>query len=339
MLAMLMRYLEWVAALPVATWASHAPRGWTVGLAVAGVLWMLAPRGVPGRALGGVWMLPLTLLLPPAVPAGAARIIVLDVGQGLAVFVATAQHTLVYDTGPRFNDAVDAGGRVIVPFLRAAGVARVDALVVSHADTDHSGGAMSILRALPVAQLVSSLPLDHPIVAGAARSTATSRCVAGTQWQWDGVKFTLLYPEASHYADSTRKSNDLSCVLQIESAGGSVLLTGDIEARGEAELVQRSPAMRPSDVLVVPHHGSRTSSTSAFIAGVSPRVAIFAAGYRNRFGHPRGDILARYLHAGAARLRTDLQGAITVTLAAGEPVAAVAERELHRHYWYDAPID
>ena len=126
----------------------------------------------------------------------------------------------------------------------------------------------------PSRKLISSLPADHPIVARAARTSVASRCFAGTQWQWDRVTFTLLHPDARHYADSTRKSNDLSCVLRIESAGGRVLFTGDIEARSEAELLQRAPAMAPSDVLVVPHHGSRTSSTSAFIAAVSPRVAV-----------------------------------------------------------------
>jgi competence protein ComEC len=338
-LALLMRYLEWIAGLPVATWASHAPRGWTVGVAIAGVLWMLAPRGVPGRWLGSAWMLPLTLLVPQGLPEGGARIVVLDVGQGLAVLVVTAAHALVYDTGPRFNDSVDAGGRVIVPFLRAAGVARLDALVISHADTDHSGGAMSILRAIPVAHLISSLPHDHPIVERVARTSIPSRCVAGTTWEWDRVTFTLLHPEARHYVDPARKSNDLSCVLQIESAGGRVLLTGDIEARAEAEMLERAPAMRPSDVVVVPHHGSRTSSTSAFIAAVSPSLAVFAAGYRNRFGHPRPEVVARYLNAGVGRLRTDLQGAITLLLESGQPVYATAERETHRRYWYDVPID
>jgi competence protein ComEC len=198
---------------------------------------------------------------------------------------------------------------------------------------------MSILRALPVAQVISSLPAEHPIVAGAARTSVASRCFAGMQWQWDRVTFTLLHPDARHYADSMRKSNDLSCVLQIESAGGRVLFTGDIEARSEAELLQRAPAMEPSDVLVAPHHGSRTSSTSAFIAGVSPRVAVFAAGYRNRFGHPRADVLARYLRAGVARLRTDLQGAVTLVLKPGKPVVAIVERESHHRYWYDMPVD
>ena len=338
-LAVLMRYLEWVASLPSAALTTHAPRGWTIVVAIAGVLWLLAPRGIPGRMLGGTWMLPMALLLPPAVPTGGVRMTVLDVGQGLAVLVATAHHTLVYDTGPRFSDTADAGARIVVPFLRAAGVARVDALVVSHADNDHSGGALSLLRALSVTRLISSLPLDHPIIAHARRDARPTRCVEGMWWEWDGVTFTVLHPHPADYAQSARKSNDLSCVLRIESAGGSVLLTGDIEAAAELELLQRSPAVLMSDVLVVPHHGSRTSSTTAFVAAVAPRMAIIAAGYRNRFGHPRAEILARYLHAGAGRPRTDLQGAITVGIDPGKPIAAEAERDRRRRYWYDPWYD
>jgi len=336
-LALLMRYLEWIAGLPVATWNSHAPACWTVAVAIAGVLWMLAPRGIPGRLVGSVWMLPMALLVPPAVPVGDARIVVLDVGQGLAVFIATATHTLVYDTGPRFNDSVDAGGRIVAPFLRAAGVTKLDALIVSHADTDHSGGALSLLRAVPVAAFRSSLQDGHPIVAEASRNAASTRCIAGSTWQWDGVTFALLHPQRAHYDDAARKSNDISCVLQVEARGGRMLLTGDIEARSEGELLQLMPPMGASDVLVVPHHGSRTSSTPAFIAGVAPVLAIFAAGYRNRFGHPRDDVVARYRDAGAAPIRTDIGGAITVTLSAGRTADAFAERVRHRRYWYDKP--
>jgi len=334
-LAVLMRYLEWAAALPSAAWASHAPRGWTVALAIGGVLWLLAPRGVPGRALGAAWMLPLALP-PPAVPFGGARVTVLDVGQGLAVFVATERHALIYDAGPRYGDTADAGGRIVVPFLRAAGVARIDTLVISHADTDHSGGARSIIQQIPVTRLVSSLPAGHPIIVQSAQDVAASPCVAGSRWQWDGVTFTMLHPAPAHYGDPMRRSNDLSCVLRIEAAGGSVLLTGDIETASELELLHARAESLRADVLIVPHHGSRTSSTAAFIAAVSPRIAVIAAGYRNRFGHPRGEILARYLHAGASRMRTDLQGAIDITLAQDLPLAAAGERERRKRYWYDA---
>jgi competence protein ComEC len=264
--------------------------------------------------------------------------IVLDVGQGLAVLVVTAHHALLYDTGPRFNDAVDAGGRIVVPFLRATGIARLDALIVSHADSDHSGGALSILHAVPVDRVVSSLPADHPIVAYRARGPPATHCVAGMQWTWDGVAFEIVHPLLSAYTEGARKSNDLSCVLRIVSAGGSVLLTGDIEAASEAEILARDAAIA-ADVLVVPHHGSRTSSTPAFVAAVSPHFAVIAAGYRNRFGHPRGEILARYAHAGAARPRTDHGGAITVALIPGQPIEVFAERERARRYWYDVPAD
>jgi competence protein ComEC len=331
----LMRYLEWLAALPLAAWSSHAPRGWTVALAVAGILWLMAPRGVPGRALGALWTLPMALLLPPGVPEGGVRVVVLDVGQGLAVLVSTARHALVYDTGPRFNETIDAGGRIVVPFLRATGVSQLDALIVSHADSDHSGGAVSILHALPVHRLISSLPRDHPIIAGNARGPPSIRCSVGMRWRWDGVDFEILHPAVAAYADASRRSNDLSCVLRIVSAGGSVLLTGDIEAASEAEMLGRA-AVLAADVVVVPHHGSRTSSTPAFIAAVSARFAVIAAGYRNRFGHPRGEILARYAHAGAARPRTDMGGAITVTLIPDAPIDVAAERERARRYWYDA---
>jgi competence protein ComEC len=333
-LAALMRYLEWLAALPLATWTSHAPLAWTVGVAIGGVLWLLAPRGVPGRALGVLWALPMALLPPTVVPDGALRVVVLDVGQGLAVVVATARHALVYDTGPRFNDSVDAGGRIVTPFLRAAGIARVDALVVSHADSDHSGGALAILRAVPVARLISSLPPDHPII-GSASAASHTRCEAGERWDWDGVAFELLHPPRTAYADDARKSNDFSCVLRILAGADALLLTGDIEALSEAELLAHDAASLRASVLLVPHHGSRTSSTPAFIDAVAARVAIVAAGYRNRFGHPRGDVLARYARTGAALPRTDLQGAISVTIDPGKPLAAIGERERRRRYWYD----
>lgn len=335
LLAMLMRYLEWLAALPLSAWTSHAPRGWTVAVAVAGVLWLFAPKGVPGRPLGMLCALPMFLLPPPAVPEGGVRVTILDVGQGLAALVETAHRALLYDAGPRFGDSADAGGRIVAPFLRAAGVGKLDLLVVSHADIDHSGGASSVLAAVPVASLLSSLPADHPIVAMAS----ARRCIAGLRWTWDGVAFEILHPDRSAYADVARKSNDLSCVLRVVSQGGTVLLTGDIEAASEIELLARDASALRADVLVVPHHGSRTSSTPAFIAAVSPRSAVIAAGYRNRFGHPREDILARYAAAGAERPRTDLQGAITVLLAPGETVTAIGERDRRRRYWYDLPGD
>jgi competence protein ComEC len=333
----LMRYLEWAAALPAATWVSHAPRPWTVAVAIGGVAWLMAPRGIPGRALGSLLLCPLALVTPPTVPVNGVRIVVLDVGQGLAVFVATAHHALLYDTGPRFNDAVDAGGRIILPFLRAAGVRRLDMLVISHADSDHAGGAVSILHGVPVAQTTSSLPANHALVAQAGMRGQSIRCIEGAGWTWDGVAFTILHPARPDYDDASRKSNDLSCVLKIDAAGGSALLTGDIEAASEQALLERDRRALRADVLVVPHHGSRTSTTRGFVDAVSATVAVIAAGYRNRFGHPRAEVLARYRRGGAARPRTDLQGAITVSITPEGRVTTYTERERRRRYWYDAP--
>jgi competence protein ComEC len=331
-LAALMRYLEWLAALPLAAWAAPAPRAWTILVAIAGTLWLLAPRGVPGRALAVAWMLPVVLLRPPVVPEGSVRMTVLDVGQGLAVVVETTRHALVYDTGPRFNETVDAGGRIVVPFLRASGVSRLDTLIVSHADSDHSGGALAILRALPTRIVLSSLPDAHEIVAAARRAGTVRRCSAGMRWHWDGVDFDLVHPAADSYAESSRKTNDLSCVLRVVTAQGrAILLTGDIEARSEAEILARDASAR-ADVLVVPHHGSRTSSTVAFVDAVAPHIAVIAAGYHNRFGHPRPEIVARYAGIGATLPRTDLQGAIT--LGPEEPPVATSERDRKRRYWY-----
>src|SRR5262245_38395312 len=249
--ATLMRLLEALAAWPAATWAQHVPPAWTVVLATVGVALLLAPRGVPGRWLGTAWLLPMFCVLPARPPEGAARMTVLDVGQGLAAVVETRTHTLVYDTGPRFGDATDAGGRIVAPFLRSRGLRTVDALVVSHADVDHSGGALSLFEAVPIATLHSSLPADSAIAGRAAAGGTTSRCRAGQRWQWDGVAFEFLSPPADRYAIDGVKTNDLSCVLKVTAAGRALLVAGDIEAGSEAHLLHDNPGSLAADVLVV----------------------------------------------------------------------------------------
>jgi competence protein ComEC len=336
LLAALMAVLEWLATLPAAVWSQHAPPAWTVAVATIGVVLLIAPRGIPGRMLGLVWLLPLFFVRPEPPPNGGFRLTALDVGQGLAVVITTARHALVYDTGPRFGDTVDAGGRIVAPYLRGAGIRSLDALVVSHQDLDHAGGALSLLQTVPVAALWSSLPADNAIVARASAQGTVQRCAAGQQWDWDGVRFTMLYPPPSQYAIDGIKTNDLSCVLRIDSSYGSALLTGDIEARGEAMLLQQKSPLR-ADALLVPHHGSRTSSTPPFVSAVEPRVAIFTAGYRNRFGHPRAEVVARYERIGAALMRSDRHGAVTLTFGPGIRLSPAAARDNQRRYWYDPP--
>src|SRR6266567_4691273 len=254
--------LEALSALPAAVWEQHAPPVWAIAAGVVGVLWLLAPRGLPGRALGWAWLAPLFVIVPLLPPPGAFRVTVLDVGQGLAVLVQTSAHALLYDTGPRFNESADAGDRIIAPMLRGTGVARLDAMIVSHQDSDHSGGALSLLQTVPVTWLGSSLPLEHSIVRARIESGETAeRCIAGQRWQWDGVDFALLHPVEANYVNPKLKANDLSCVLRVSNPAGSALLTGDIEARTEADLIRREGKGLRADLLVVPHHGSRTSST------------------------------------------------------------------------------
>jgi len=337
-LAPLMRFLEMLAALPDATWQQHAPPPWTVAAGCVGTVWLLAPRGVPGRGWGVLWLVPLLVVRPAPLPEGAFRLTVLDIGQGLAAIVETRHYTLVYDTGPRFTETSDAGGRIIAPFMRASGLRRADGLMISHQDLDHSGGALSLMQTIPITWFASSLPAEHPIVVRAQASVTPIACRAGQQWTWDDVRFTVLHPTDDEYQDTYAKTNDRSCVVRIDSRFGSALLTGDIEAKTEALLVRTRPALLRADVVLVPHHGSRTSSTTAFVRAVAPTIAVVGCGYRNRFGHPRPDIVARYTNNGIRVVRTDLEGAITLTFAAGEALLPASARAARARYWLDMPV-
>lgn len=319
----LLEFLESCASLPGALWQQHVPLPWTVALASGGVAWMLAPRGVPGRACG-IAMLAPAFVLPAASPApGEAWITTFDVGQGLAVMVRTASRTLLYDAGPAFGPDADAGSRIVVPELRALGAAGVDLLVLTHADTDHVGGALSVLESLEVQSLASSLPRTHLLH---ALAPASRRCLAGETWEWDGVRFSFLHPRAD---EGAVRRNNRSCVLKVTAGGAAMLLTGDIEHEAEAEL----PASEvKADILLAPHHGSASSSSRELIRAVAPRWAVIAAGYRNRFGHPSAEVLERYRSAGAAVLRTDLDGAIHAVLGRGE-LRLESERSRRPRYW------
>ena len=321
----LLQFLEWCAALPFALWQSHAPAPWTVPLALVGAAWLLAPRGLPWRAGGVALMAPAFALAPPAPAQGEAWITVFDVGQGLAVLARTASRVLLYDTGPAFGPEADGGSRVVVPALRGAGLTRVDLMVLTHQDADHVGGAQSVLESLEVGAIASSLAAEHPLHALAA---ARRRCRAGERWQWDGVRFAFLHPPA---AVREARRNDQSCVLRIDTDGGSMLLTGDIERASEEKLVGGKNLDR-TDVLLVPHHGSRSSSSPALIAALRPRYAIVPVGYRSRFGHPAPEVLQRYGAAGVQLLRTDVDGAISVRLN-GLDFRLEAERRRRGRYW------
>lgn len=317
LMAQLMVLLEWLAGWPV--WQQAAPPLWASLLAIAGVVWLLLPRGFPARWLGLCLLMPALAWPPPRPGPGTAWVDVLDVGQGLAVLVRTAGHTLLYDTGPLYSAESNAGLRVVVPYLRATGVRQLDTLVVSHRDKDHAGGVTAVQAYLPVTRLLTSIT-----------ELGGEPCSAGQNWVWDGVRFAILNPDSADYALTSKKTNSMSCVLRIDNASGSVLLTADIEAADERTLIARMPDRLRSEVLIVPHHGSNASSTAEFIAAVSAREAIFSAGYRNSFNHPRQDVLERY--AASRQWRTDRDGAVRIVLAG--PPEVSAWRKEHGRYWY-----
>ncbi len=326
----LMSLLTWLAGFPWAVWQQHAPPAWAWLLALAGCAWCLLPRGFPARLLGAVLMLPMVLVPPPRPLPGEAVVTTLDVGQGLAIHVQTAGHDLIYDTGPIYSLEANSGNRIIVPYLRGRGVPRLDGLIVTHQDKDHSGGAEAVLDSLPVDWLMSSLAFEHDL---SAYPVEAFPCADGQAWDWDGVRFEVLHPVIAQYDAVQKKTNDMSCVLKVTSAHGSALLTSDIEAVSEAALLERHGAALKSDVLVVPHHGSRTSSTPEFIAAADAAIAIFPVGYRNRFHHPNAQVFERYRASGARIHRTDLDGALTVAFTR-DGLRLRGERAWRPRYWH-----
>jgi competence protein ComEC len=329
LMAGLMALLDWLAGSAWAVWQQAAPTAWAAALGTVGSAWLLLPRGFPARWLGLVLFLPLLLTSPARPGEGEALVRVLDVGQGLAVHVQTARHDLLYDAGPAYSADANSGDRILVPYFRAAGVRRLDRLVVSHQDKDHEGGAEAVLAALPTDLLLTSVSGDHPL---SALPIPHRICRDGDSWDWDGVRFQVLHPTEADY-DRARQTNDLSCVLRVQTAFGSALLTGDVAARNEAELLARHRDGLSADVLVPPHHGSRGSSTDELVGAVRPRQVVFSAGYRNRFGHPAAQVVERYRDIGADLYRTDRDGAVTVLLGR-RGLAPTLERQVQRRYWH-----
>ncbi len=321
-------YLQLLARLPFATVSIATPALWAGAAGVLGGL-LLAMR-LPWRlrALGLPLMLPV-LLWQPARPApGQFELLAADVGQGNAVIVRTAAHTLVYDAGPRFGSESDAGHRVLVPLLRALDE-RVDTLVLSHRDADHVGGAPAVLAMQPQASVLSSIEDGNELQA----LRPAQRCAAGQRWVWEGVSFELLHPQDSDYA-VPGKSNAMSCVLRISNGAQTALLAGDIEQPQEARLVAAhgGDGRLRADVLLVPHHGSKTSSSAAFLDAVQPGLALVQAGYRNRYGHPALAVLERYGERGIRVVESARCGAALWSSALAQQL--VCQREAAPRYWH-----
>lgn len=329
MVEVLAHGLQWLSGMPGAVWLAPVPQAWIFVCALLGTLWLLAPSGWPCRWLGWFAWLPLVLNVPTRPNQGQMWVTVFDVGQGVALLLETHGYRLLYDTGPSYSLVSNGGERVIVPYLKARGIAALDGMVVSHNDNDHSGGALSVLEEMRVSWVASSLSLTSPIVAAAPDHR---RCAAGQSWSWDGVRFEMLQPDSASYDNQTLKPNARSCTLKVTLGTQSILLPGDIEAKQEAQLLENQPEKLRSTVLLAPHHGSGTSSTAPFLAAVQPEIALFQVGYRNRYRHPKPEVFERYGDLGITRLRNDEAGAITLHF--GAKLQFSEYRQDHARYWY-----
>jgi len=314
--------LQQCAQLPFATLQMNHLPVWMTLAALLGVVWMLLPAGVPGRTMGLLLVVPLLWSSPSRPERGSFWFTLLDVGQGLACVVETADHVMLYDTGPAFASGFSTAEAAVLPFLSRRGYPRIDRLVLSNADRDHAGGVETVLAALPVGDLLSGEP---------ERLAQARPCHPGERWEWDGVSFEVLHPSpGAHYL----RANDRSCVVRVSNRHWSLLLPGDIEAEGERQLMESGDGDLATRILVAPHHGSATSSSQAFVEAVAPEWVLFSTGYRNRYGFPRPSVAERWRRSGARLVDTAESGAVSFRLPSdARAPQIVLQRERTRHYW------
>jgi competence protein ComEC len=302
-------YLSWLANLPQALWWHGINNIWILIAAMVGLVILFLPRSWPARWLGLIWCLPLFCFQPAAPKSGQVWLTLLDVGQGLSAVIRTAHHTLVYDAGPKSFTGFDAGQAVVIPYLLHDNINRVDTLMISHGDNDHIGGANAIIKNLTVKKILTSVPQRFHF-------KNTVACHAGQRWQWDGVKFKVLYPPVNQ----PYLGNNSSCVLRISIGDKHILLDGDIEKLAEQWLLKHHQNVT-ANIIVVPHHGSKTSSTLPFVRAVHPQLALFPLGYFNRFAFPSKKVVLRYQHVGAKIFTTAHDGAILIKVDSRMPLA------------------
>lgn len=313
-------FLEWLNKFQ--STHLHVPQ-MSQGLVIStlsGIILLLMPRGLPGRWLGGIFLLPVLLIKLEGPATNEFEFTLLDVGQGLSAVIRTEHHTMLYDTGPKFSADFDTGQAVVIPFLKSIGIDILQKVIISHGDNDHIGGYNSLIKDVDVHETLTSVPEK-------LEGVSVVPCKKGQQWQWDGVTFTILHPNQETYANG----NNRSCVLKVDNGLHSVLLTGDIEAAAELDLLKQGIDL-DADILVVPHHGSNTSSTAAFIDAVSPEYALFPAGYRNRYHFPVPSVIERYRNSDIQLLDTASSGAIRFNI--GSEIATPVRYRLQEgHFW------
>ena len=324
----LWRVLEYFSAMQYSQWQQFMPQAWTLFPAFIGIMLAIAPRGFPARYLSIIFLLPLFLVKPEKLELNEMQFTLLDVGQGLSAVVQTRNHVLVFDTGPKFRSGFNTGDAVVLPLLKNIAVNKLDILMISHGDNDHIGGMQSILENIPVNNIISGVETN---AIKNKQQLNAKPCIAGQKWHWDGVDFELLHPIGSDFIE---KGNNGSCVLRVSVADQVFLLTGDIEKQAEKYLMKMQPDKIQANVLVAPHHGSNTSSTSAFIKTVNPDWVLFPAGYANRFKHPTKKVLKRYVESKVDYLITGNQGAISFKVNDEGRVSVSTYRQENKRFWH-----
>ncbi|MCW8885118.1 MAG: DNA internalization-related competence protein ComEC/Rec2 [Motiliproteus sp.] len=323
--------LNWIWHPPVISYGALV-------MALLGVLVLFLPAAFPGRWLGTLLWLPMLTGSTQPFRDGEFRLTTLDVGQGLSVVVETANHRMLYDTGRSFRSGFNLAEAVVEPYLRQRGIHQLDLLMISHGDNDHAGGAVNIVKAFEPERVISSARFE---------GIATTPCYAGQRWHWDGVDFELLHPQPLAFPKSLLKStalskpnhsssrNNRSCVLKISGLQSSVLLTGDIETVVEEQLLKKYGEFLNVDILLAPHHGSKSSSSDSFLDQVSPEMVIVSSGYRNRFGHPHPSVIKRIRQREIPVYDTAKSGAISVQSSVKQPLLLIEYTEKKQHYWWN----
>ncbi|MDH5393169.1 MAG: DNA internalization-related competence protein ComEC/Rec2 [Gammaproteobacteria bacterium] len=323
-LSYLVMVLRVLSEYPFSVWVHSESSIISLLLALTGLLLLFSPYAFPARALSVLLLLPLFTSKAQSLPDNAFELHVLDVGQGLSVYIKTKDHNLLFDAGAKFSQRFDLGEKVVVPFLRNQGVRKLDRLIISNGDNDHIGGAQAVIDHIQTAAVIGR---DTEKITHAH----SSLCVRGQKWNWDGIAFEMLHPLSQDY----KKRNNYSCVLKVSNAVNSVLITADIESRAEKELLKQQASALNATVLIVPHHGSNTSSSRDFLKAVNPKIAIYSSGYLNRYRFPHAKVVARYTEQGIAQLNTAKSGHISLIVDENSLNArALSYRQQYRRYWH-----
>ena len=313
-------FLDYLAALPWSQWRTIKPEPVPLLLAFIGVILLASPKAWPAKYWGLLLLIPLIWPKQIFVNHGEAEITLLDVGQGLSTVIKTKRHTLLFDTGAKYSQHFDAGAAVVMPFLQQQGIKRLDMVIISHKDNDHRGGYTSIQNKIKIIDALSS---HH--------EPGSRPCYSGERWRWDGVDFEILNPSASL---KYKKRNNASCVLRITAGNESVLMSADIEKMTELKLVQTQAIKLKSKYLIVPHHGSKTSSSALFLDTVQPEYAFIPVGYRNRYHMPHASVVQRYQQRQIKILQTASSGAISIKVGQKNSMLQPAEyRKKAQKYW------